>query len=164
MCLCLSLSLSVCAYGTYLHQFLSSLINSSSLLADLFCRPSQNAQDLIRALIQSDPMQRLDLDRCLAHPWVSTSAGSLSKVLNEVRRPAFKRRFFSGRSGSIIPTISFTSSPTDTPSRALQSPIFTNSNMWSKHSLGGDRQAPPEEREEPFQLPGDPSKDRSPCS
>ncbi|CAE7215440.1 fhkE [Symbiodinium necroappetens] len=69
-------------------------------------RPSQNAQDLIRALIQSDPMQRLDLDRCLAHPWVSTSAGSLSKVLNEVR------------------------------------------------------QAPPEEREEPFQLPGDPSKEQ----
>ncbi|CAE7156368.1 fhkC [Symbiodinium pilosum] len=69
-------------------------------------RPTENAQNLIRALIQFDPMGRLDLDRCLAHPWVSTSAGSLSKVLDQFRH------------------------------------------------------APPEEQEEPFQLPGDPSKEQ----
>ena len=107
-------------------------------------------------------MQRLDLDRCLAHPWVSTSAGSLSKVLNEVRRPALKRRFFSGRSG-YVRLFQQSHSPAAPQIQIRHLMNYMLQIPTSKRGLG-DRQAPPEEREEPFQLPGDPSKDRAPYS
>eukprot|EP00434_Breviolum_minutum_P012757 symbB.v1.2.011244.t3/scaffold751.1/size165343/15 len=45
-------------------------------------RPSQNAQDLIRGLIKVKPQERLSLDACISHSWISTvGGGSLSKIL-----------------------------------------------------------------------------------
>lgn len=43
-------------------------------------QPSQHAQDLIRGLIKVRPQDRLTLDACLGHAWISMMGGSLSKI------------------------------------------------------------------------------------
>ncbi|CAJ1360202.1 unnamed protein product [Effrenium voratum] len=44
-------------------------------------KPSQYAQDLIRALIKARPQERLSIDGCLNHPWITSCGGTLSKII-----------------------------------------------------------------------------------
>lgn len=42
---------------------------------------SEHAKTLIRALVQVEPVNRLPLERCISHPWVSREGGSISRLL-----------------------------------------------------------------------------------
>mmetsp|Transcript_158929 Transcript_158929/g.292713 ORF Transcript_158929/g.292713 Transcript_158929/m.292713 type:complete len:1016 (+) Transcript_158929:129-3176(+) len=68
--------------GALLYVMLEGRHPPDSSLSRCDSRLSLEAQRLVRALMQQRPQDRLSLDDCLRHPWVMTTSGPLSRVVD----------------------------------------------------------------------------------